>query len=138
MKLPREHKKTILDEFEFAIKKMKENSSPEEILFYFSSTYGVISRIFNMKFDSQLVFIHLLFNSLYNNTKARLQAIKSGDNAVKLPAEYFDSLISLTEELYTKLKNDEDIYETLEKVVLLIFITTGNGYYLYERGIFKI
>ncbi len=138
MKLTRENKKLILDEFEFAISKMKEKPSPDEILFYFSSTFGVISRVFNTKFDQHLVFIHMILSSVYNNIKARLQAIKNGDNAVKFPAEYFASLLLYTEELYTKLKNDEDIYGTLEKMVILTFLTTGNGYYLYERGYFKI
>ena len=138
MKLTPENKKIILEEFEFAIQKMKENKEPEQKLFYFSSTYGVISRIFNSKFDPQLAFIHMILNTVYINASARIIAFKGGDKTIKLPDDYFDKLAQITEELYAKLKNDENSYEILEKFALLTFLTTGNGYYLYERGFFNI
>jgi hypothetical protein len=138
VKLTREHKRILLEEFEFAIEKMKENQLQEQKLFYFSSTYGVVSRLFNLKFEPQLVFVHMILNNAYSNIIVRMNAIKGGDNTVTFPEKYFDKLTEVTEELYTKLKNDEDTYEVLEKFVLLTFLTTGNGYYLYQRGNLKI
>ena len=138
MKLTHENKKMMLAEFEFAIKKMKESQTPEQKLFYFSSTYAVVSRIFNSKFESQLVFIHMILMNVYNNIMARMNSLKSGDSTVKLPENYFDILTQATEDLYTKLKNNEDTYKILEKFVLLTFLTTGNGYYLYQRKEFNI
>ncbi len=79
----------------------------------------------------------ILINA-YNNIMARINCLKSGDNTVELPENYFDILTQTTEELYSKLKTNEDTYKVLEKFVLLTFLTAGNGYYLYQRNEFKI
>ena len=134
MKLSSEHKKLILEEFDFAIQKMKESQTQDQKLFYFSSTYGVLSRIFNIEFDSELVLIHAVLNNAYTNMLARFKAIKAGEVAVTFPANYFDKLIDCTEELADKIKKDSSLYDTLIKISLLTFVTTGNGAYLLAKG----
>lgn len=138
MKLSSEHKKIILEEFDFAVKKMKESQTQDQKLFYFSSTYGVLSRIFNINFDSELVFIHAVLNNAYTNMLGRFKAIKSGETSVTFPADFFEKLTCCIEELAERIKKDSSLYNTLIKISLLTFVTTGNGAYLLEKGSFKI
>ena len=135
MKLTPENKKILLKEYDFAIRKMKESQRPEEKLFYFSRTYDVASTVFNIKFEPQLVFLHFV---LINAFKSIMGRITSGDPVIKFPEGYFDKLTKLTEDLYDKLKKDEEIYQILEKFALLTFLTAGNGYYLNQRDEIKI
>jgi len=138
MKLSGDHKKVILEEFDFAVKKMKESAEQDQKLFYFSSTYGVLSRIFNLKFDPELVFIHAILTNAYANMSARFQAIKAGEKTIKFPDDYFEKLTEYTEELTNKIRKDLSVYETLVKISLLTFVTSGNGAYLFERLKFKL
>jgi len=138
MKLSSEHKKVILEEFDFAVKKMKESTEQDQKLFYFSSTYGVLSRVFNLKFDPELVFIHAVLSNAYANISVRFQAIKAGEATIKFPDDYFEKLTEYTEELTNKIRKDQAVYETLIKISLLTFVTSGNGAYLFERLKFKL
>jgi hypothetical protein len=138
MKLTAEHRKSLIEEFEYSIKMMRATDSPEKKLFYFSGLYGALSRIFNLAYDPQLVFLHHMLNAAHGNINARWAAMKAGDTVIQFPEGYFDKLASISEELKEKIKEDKDTYSTMEKIALMIFVTTGNGYYLYEKGIIKI
>jgi len=138
MEINPEYKKMLVSEFRYAAKLMTENQFAEIKLFYFSSTFGILSRIFNLQYEPQLVFMHAILNNAHGNMIARLQAIKSGDIVVQFPQEFFEKLTQCVEKLALQIEKDEDTYKTLEEIVLLTFITTGNGYYLFQKGILKI
>jgi hypothetical protein len=138
MKLKEEYKKLITEEFEFAAKMMKEDLANDARLFYFSGTWGVLSRIFNLSFDPELVFIHSVLNGSYNNILARLTAARGGETSIVLPVDFFDKLATCVEDLAQRIKENKSAYDVLEKISLLAFISTGNGYYLLKRGAFKI
>jgi hypothetical protein len=138
MKLKEEYKRIIVEDFEFAAKMMKENLANDAKLFYFSGTWGALSRIFNLSFDPELVFIHSVLNGAYNNVLARVTASKGGETSVILPPDYFDKLAACVEDLAQRIKENKNAYDVLERISLLAFISTGNGYYLLKRGAFKI
>lgn len=139
MKLTAENRKILVDEFEYAIKMMKTIDSAEKKLFYFSGLYGALSRIFNLAYDPQLVFLHYIISSAHTNINARLAAImKGGETVIQFPEGYFDKLALIAEELKEKIKKEEDTYSSMEKIAVMVFVTTGNGYYLYEKNIIKI
>jgi hypothetical protein len=138
MNINSEYRKNLVEEFRYAAKSMKENEFVDQKLFYFSSTFGVLSRIFNLQYDSQLIFMHLVLNNAHGNIMARLQAIKSGDPVVQFPEKYFDQLTRCVEILAQQIERNEDTYNTLEQIALLTFLTTGNGYYLFKKGIIEI
>jgi len=135
MKISKENMKKIIEEIEFAIKQMKETPDPDQKLYYFSAVYGVMPRVFNFEFDEDLVFTHFVLSSVYNSINQRL---KTPDSVILLPKEIFDRLEELTEKLLMALKKEEDICEILKDFILLSYVTTGNGYYLYKKGILKI
>lgn len=138
MRLKAEHKREILEDFEYAVRKMREVYTPTEKLFYFSSTYGVLSRIFNSKFDPQLVFMHQVLSSAHSTIMARVQAIRVGDNSIQIAENFFDKLTQAVEEMTNKLKSDKNVYDILEKIAVLSYVTTGNGYYLLQKGTINI
>jgi hypothetical protein len=45
-----------------------------------------------------------------------------------------DSLSSLLLELKNRIEKNEDFLDILKDFVILSYITTGNGYYLYKKG----
>lgn len=138
MKLTAENKKILVGEFEYASKMMKANDLAEHKLFYFSSLFGTLPRIFNLEYDPQLVFLNQILTDAYTNINLRLNAIKGGEKIVQFPEGYFDKLTLAVEELTEKIKRDEDTYTNMEKIAILTYITSGNGYYMYEKKIIKI
>jgi len=57
-----------------------------------------------------------------------------------LPKNYFDILENTLKDLIISIDKNEDhlIYKTLEKLSVIGYITTGNGNYLYKKGLVKI
>lgn len=135
MKLSRDNKQKIIDEIKFALEQMKQNEDLDEKLYYFSAVYGVLPRIFNIEFNEDLLFIHFVINSTYNNIKGR---IKNPDKVIKIPDDLGEKLVHTTEELLTDLKEDKNLYNVLKRFTVLGYVTTGNGYYLYKKGYLKI
>jgi hypothetical protein len=138
MNTSRESKEILLEDLFYSVKMMKGSSTPEEKLFYFSGVYGALSRAINVESNPRYVLAHLVTTTAYNTILARLNAIKSGELIIKLPQGFFDKLVDASQDLIEKIKNDEDTYKALEKISVLTFLTTGNGYYLFEKGSFKI
>jgi DNA replication initiation complex subunit (GINS family) len=65
--------------------------------------------------------------------------IERGDEKViQIPDDFFDKLASLTEELAIAIDGDNDVYEILQKIAIRSYSLTGNGYYLYQKGIIKV
>lgn len=135
MKLSEENKQKLTDEIRFVINQMKEQEDPEAKLYYFSAIYGIMPRIFNTEFSDDLLFAHFVISSTYNNINQRL---KSPDKAIKIPDELFDKLIETTEDLLNAIEKNKNLYTVLKKFTLLGYITLGNGYYLYKKGLLKI
>ena len=138
MKITPDFRKGIVDEFRSVAKRIREEEDPARKLFFFSATYGIISRVFNFSFDPQLVFIHMVLNECYNTISASVSVQRGEERPIRVPEELFDKLANATDELADKIENDEDTCETLQKIANIAFSTTGNGYYLYEKGLLSI
>lgn len=135
MKISALHKKKLVSEIKFVIKKMKSEEDLPRKLYYFSGLHGAIARIFNIEFDPDLVFAHMVTNMAYNAINSRLA---NPDKVIQIPPEIFDKLIETIEEFKNVIEKSENLYEVLKKFVLLGFVTSGNGYYLYQRKLLKI
>lgn len=138
MKLKAEHKKVILEEFEYAARMMREVQTFDEKLFFFSSTFGVLSRVLNFEFNSQLVFMHFVLNNAHTAILGRIQAARAGDTAIVLKEDFFEKLTDMVDDLKNRIKSGKDAHDILEKIAVLTFTTTGNGYYLFRKGVFSI
>ena len=60
------------------------------------------------------------------------------DTVIDFPEGFFEKLGDCLEELAKSIESDQDTYAVLQKISSLAYISTGNGYYLYQKGILKI
>jgi hypothetical protein len=135
MKISKENKAKLIDEINFVIEKMKKEQDDKAKLYYFSAVYGVMQRIFNMEYSPDLIFANFVISSTLNNINMRLL---NPDAVIKVPEGLFEKLIAATEELSGAIEKNNSLYEVLMKFTLLGYVTTGNGYYLYQKGLLKI
>ena len=134
-----EMRKLILDEFEYVVKKMGEVDDPFQILFYFSATFGIVQRVYNIEYNSELVFAHFVLNETHKGFTAILHAIRDArDTTVAITTEHLERLGNLIKELADKIRENKDHVDTLKKLIILTYSTTGNGFYLYDKGVLKI
>jgi hypothetical protein len=135
MKLSKQNKKILINEIEFALEKMQASKDHNSIMYYFSAVYGVLHRIFNIEYDSDLVFAHFVVNGTYQHINSRLQAT---DKIIQIPENLFERLIETTKDFLEAIKDDKNLDEVLKRFTLLAYVTVGNGYYLYQKGLLKI
>ena len=125
----------LANEINYCRAKINEESDLRKKAFYYSSAYGMTRRIFNLEFDPQLQFIDFILNSSYQAISVRIASIMSGDNTIPITDEFFNGLTNCLELLEERIKNNEDTYDVLEKIVNLISTIDGNGYYLVQKGV---
>ena len=135
MKISKKSRQMLIDEIDYVVGNMNEANSAEQKLYYFSGIFGILNRLYNIEFDEDLVFAHFIIQSTHQEFIARLQAIKrEGDATIMLADWQFDKLTSYSKELGEKLKKNDEIVSVLKKILLLKFSTTGNGFYLLQKG----
>ncbi len=128
--------RTILaDEINYCRAKINAESDLRKKAYYYSSAYGMTRRIFNLEFDPQLQFIDFILNSSYQAIFSRIAILMSGDNTIPITDEFFDGLSNCLELLEDRIRNNEDTYDVLEKIVNLMSTIDGNGYYLMQKGV---
>jgi len=135
VKLSKGLKETLLNEIEIVREKMNQEKDPRKKTFYYSALYAIVERLYNLEYNPHLIFMHMIFNISYSTMNARINAIASGDVIVPLPNDFFDNLDKLLERIFLNIKNDEDTYLALEKISNLVYLLSGNGYYLSQKGV---
>ena len=138
MDISEEIKRLLLEEFEYAIKKMEDTEDPIRQLYYFSATFGVIHRIFNIEYHPELIFIHFILEKTHKAFTDRLNAIAANDRTVPVTPEHFSKVVNLTKDLANKIESNENFVDTLKEFIILAYSTSGNGFYLYDKGVLKI
>lgn len=137
MKLSKQSKNKLTQEIRFVLNKMKGNDDPKIKLYYFSAIYGIMNRIYNLEYAPDLIFAHFVLSSTYNQINSSLQ-VSDKDKVIKIPDELFDKLIDATSDLLDVIENNKNLYDVLKKFSLLGYVTMGNGYYLYQKGLLKL
>lgn len=129
----------IVDEINFVMEKMDKSPDLSQKLYFFSGVHALIHRVFNQDFDEGLIFAHLILNNTHSSFMARLKAFEQGgDKSVGLYKDQFDRLIALLKELAGAIENKKDINKILKNFAVLAYSTTGNGFYLLQKGLLKI
>lgn len=128
-------KERLIEEFEYNIKKISECNNPEEGLFYLSAIPAVLSRIINFEFDEHLLFIQFVLRNVQQQI-SRASQVSRGPTPM-IDIDLFYKLSDLLKEMMITIKENNDTYKIIEKIIVLVYTTTGNGYYLKERGIIK-
>ena len=138
MKISKKMKDEIVKEIEHVVCEMKKNDDPFKILSYFSGIHGLMNRVFNIEYDPELVFMHHVLSTVHTGFINRMDSIRKGDPVIILDESYFKKLISLCINLKDKIAEDGNVDNTLKKFIVLLYATTGNGYYLKNKGLLKI
>ncbi len=128
----------IVKEINYVVKQMEQSSIGEKKLYYFSGIYSMIQRIFNLEYDSELVYAHFILNGTYNSFAQRIEAMKGGQSHIPITEAHFELLTAISKELAEKIKEKKSIDNTLKQLTILSYTLSGNGYYLQQKGILKI
>jgi hypothetical protein len=133
------HKQALVKEIKFIVKKMDENRDAFSKLYYFSGIFGFLNRLLNQEYHPDLVIAHLIFKTAHKEFMTRLQLlVKEPDKTIQITDEQFKKLSVLSKEFGKKIEKNEDIFDTLTKITVLTYSTSGNGFYLMQKGILKI
>lgn len=139
MNISDSYRNVILSEINYVVEKMKNADDFTQKLYYFSAIHGMLKRIFNLEYHLDLLFAFFVFQSTHQAFITRFNAIeKGGDSSVLLYQEQIDGLVEGAKEFADKIKNKKNFDSTLKKFIALSFSTTGNGFYLMQKGVLKI
>lgn len=138
MKTSESYRKKIVDEIDYVESMMNKTQDIGEKLYLFSAIHGTIQRVFNLEYDSDLVFAHNILQQTHLAFLQRLHAVKTGDVAVPLLEEQMEGLSAAIKELSEKIGDNNKLDGTLKKFAILAYSTNGNGYYLLRKGLLKI
>jgi hypothetical protein len=127
----------LLSEIDYVIKAIEQTSDVHEKLYFFSGIPAAVHRVFNIEYDHDLVFIHHVLSSTHQGIMQRIDAIRKGDAVVPILEHQLDKLLYLCKEFRDALKNNADTDSIMKKFILLLYSTTGNGYYLAKKGVFE-
>ena len=130
------NKSIILQEFDFALGKMEKSNSVTEKLYFYSAIHGVIHRIVNIEYDTELLFVNFILKISYDVIHHSTSG-NSGQMNLIVP-ELFDNIEKQVKKLRNNIEKGEDVYKTLEAISILTYTATGNGYYLTQRGTIKL
>jgi hypothetical protein len=139
MKISKTMTSRFVEELRYVAKQMQGTENLEDKLYYFSAVFGAAQRIVNFEFDPEILFIHQVTQIAYNQIQQRLVLLKSGQQpSIGLPESLFAHLQEMVEQIASHVENGETTCPILEKMMTLSYSTTGNGYYLFQKGELKI
>jgi hypothetical protein len=137
-KLSDNYRFILKEEIIFVTKKMRAGKSLDEKLFFFSAIYAMIQRIINLEYNGDLVFAFHVIQRTYEMFFQRLTALKSGDTSVLMSEAHFIALDEAMMAFLRVLEENGSLDVALKAFSIASYSTTGNGYYLMEKGMLKI
>jgi len=138
MKLSKEYKTKIEQEFDFVVKKMIASKNPEQMMYYFSGIYGVLHRILNFEYSDELLFAYINIERSSKDIVNQLNGSRQGSPVSTFHDNFSSKLIEVTKDLGDTFFNSKGRVESLKKLIVLAFTCTGNGYYLTEKSTIDI
>lgn len=139
MELSDQYRKLLVKEIDFVLKSMNENKDALEILYYFSGIHGMIHRVLNIEFHPELVHAHFVLQTTNESLRQNIMSAQRGEIAnPRVSDEHIKKLIEFTKALANRIRQKKSIDDVLKKFILLAYSTSGNGYYLVKKGLFKV
>jgi hypothetical protein len=138
-----ELRKRLVEEYRYALSKMEKENNLARKLFYFSVFYGEAQRTLNWEWDNDIALIYTLTQHVHAQINGTLKL----PDLAALPIDWkivFDKLTQAASELTTYIENSENIkdkeelFKTLAVLSKIAYVISGNGSYLYEKGVFTL
>jgi len=139
--LPEEFRNRLVNEFRLALAHMAEAESPAQYIFYYSIFYGEIVRVLNWHWDETLALIWSNVQHTHQAIATSVSATAAGNTAVALPKEFYDAVTRTSSALTDHVENngdDAELCRILGRLAELTYSSTGNGYYLLQKGVIKL
>ncbi len=136
-----EFRRRLAKEYRYAVTKMQE-TQPAQKLFYFSVIFGEAQRVLNWEWNTDLALIYTVTQHVYTQINTVMQA--SALTQV-LPIDWtavYDKLTLVASDLaayFEKTDNEgsEELCQILGRFAEIAYAVSGNGSYLYEKGLIK-
>ena len=138
MEISAKNKKILVNEIRTVVEYMSGNNDARQKMFFFSAVFGVVNRIMNIECDPELVFVHQVTNAAYNIINTNLIMATQGQTTPTIPTPVFDKLQEVLEDLATYIEEGKKTYPVLQRISNLAYSTSGNGYYLFLKGLLEI
>jgi len=142
MQLPEVLHERLARELRFAADQMQQEDNYSRKLYFFSAIHSEIGRVLNWMWSRELVLIHNVLQDTHQRISSRLGAISVGqERIIRLPEMVFELLDKAANDVAEYVEQhgeDKDLCELLGRFAELGYATTGNGYYLIEKGLIKL
>ncbi len=138
------YRQRLANEYLYAVTKMQEAKDPARKLFYFSIFFGEAQRTLNLEWNRELALIYTITQHVHAqiNTVMQMPGI-----VLSLPIDWvtlYEKLTQTASDLTAFLgnpKNENNIEELchiLGRFAEIAYVVSGNGSYLYEKGLIKL
>ena len=140
----KEFRQRLAKEYRYAVTKMKESPQPARKLFYFSVFFGEAQRVLNWEWNRDLALIHMVTQHVHTQINNTTQVPGLGQ---LLPIDWttvYDKLTQVASDLaayFEKTENEdsrEDLCLILGSFAEIAYVVSGNGSYLYEKGLINL
>ena len=138
MEISAKNKKILVNEIRTAVEYMSENNDARQKMFFFSAVFGIVNRIMNIECDPELVFIHQVTQAAHNQINTNLMMATQGQSVPTIPPPVFEKLQEALEDLANYIEGGKKTYPVLQRISNLTYSTSGNGYYLFLKGLLEI
>ena len=138
----KQFRERLAKEYRYAATKMQEARQTPRKLFYFSVLFGEGQRVLNWEWNRDLALISWVTQQVHTQLSAQAALI-----GVLLPidmATIFEKLTQVVFDLaahYEKAEkpgSSEALCDILGRLAEIVYAASGNGSYLYERGVLKL
>lgn len=140
MKLSDNYREILTSEFKYVASKMREDNEAADKSYYYSAAYGMAYRILNLEYSHTLLFIHFVLQTSHLAVHMRTTEYNRGQNRhIPLVSQVYAQLADELDSLAKTIESGEDdVYPILERINATGYICSGNGYYLFQKGILEI
>jgi len=131
--------KIFVDELNLIVAKMRESDSPKDKVYFFSAAYAMAQRVINIEYNPELNFIQQVLQNAYETIYKRVNMISSSQQTnIPVIDNMFVRIEEELEEMVKSIEEGKETYSHLQTILNLSYSTTGNGYYLYLKGMLKV
>lgn len=140
--LSEEYRQRLANEYRYAVTRMQQEGQPVRKLFYFSVFFAEAQRVLNFEWNRDLALIY----TVTFHTHTQINVAMQSPALMQLPIDWtaiYDNLTLAASDLAAyleKAKNDrgEELHQILGRLSEIAYVVSGNGRYLYEKGVIKL